>query len=105
MVSHQFVLIGRQAGRHFKGKVGKVDCWLPRFHLMGPMQEVGGTYWPGDLIDANAILEHRGVFHAMFMFQTPVWANWRERHGGRSTRLPRGPRAMQPACLGSRGVR
>ena len=47
--------------------------WVPQFHLMGPMVRVDGMLWPGDLNDANGILEHRGVFHAMF--QTPVWQN------------------------------
>ena len=37
------------------------------------MVRVDGMLWPGDLNDANGILEHRGVFHAMF--QTPVWQN------------------------------
>jgi sucrose-6-phosphate hydrolase SacC (GH32 family) len=43
--------------------------------------------WPGDLNDANGILEHRGVFHAMF--QTPVWKN-----GVNGTGQP-------PACHGA----
>ena len=50
-----------------------VHRWLPQYHLMAQMQRVGGTWWPGDLNDANGILQHRGVFHALF--QTPVWAN------------------------------
>ena len=38
----------------------------PQFHVIAPMfPGANGTSWPGGVNDANAIFQHRGVFHMM----------------------------------------
>jgi hypothetical protein len=38
----------------------------PQFHIIGSMQPgVNGTLWPGGVNDANAVFEHKGIFHVM----------------------------------------
>lgn len=42
--------------------------WIPQFHGLPELRQMpsGGIWWPGEMNDANTILEHAGVYHMMF---------------------------------------
>lgn len=50
-----------------------VHIHQPQFHIIGSMQPgANNTTWPGGVNDANAVFEHRGVFHVMHQAHIPI---------------------------------